>query len=268
MRFGICASYRVAVEAGLAPALETYPFDYLEESIQRFFLPERPQEDFQEVWQEVRKLPVPIEAANGLLPEDIPVVATSTQSVNTKRLERYVKTVLQRAEQVGIRVIVFGSGAARACPPGYSHADAVQQIGEHLSRWSDWAQNHGVLIVLEPLRYEETNTLNTVAEAGALIAGIDKSHARLLADVYHMACNNEASEELLPWAALLAHVHVAEKQDRAAPGRYGEDFRPYFSALRQIGYDRRISIECNWRNLATEVGPAIQTLREQWMTSA
>ena len=45
MRFGICAPYREVA------AWETYPFDYLEESVQRFLLPERPQEDFEEVWQ-------------------------------------------------------------------------------------------------------------------------------------------------------------------------------------------------------------------------
>ncbi len=200
-------------------ALGTCPFDYLEENVQRFLIPERPQEDFEAAWLEARKLPMPIEAANSFLPANIPMVATSSQSVDTQRLERYVKTALERAEQVGIRVIVFGSGAARACPPGYSRADAIQQIGEHLSRWSDWAQNHGVMIVL-----------------------------------------------LRP--SLLSHVHVAEKQERAAPGRCGEDFRPSFSALHQAGYDRRISIECNWQNFATEVGPAIETLKEQWMISA
>jgi sugar phosphate isomerase/epimerase len=262
MRFGICAPYREVA------ALKTCPFDYLEENVQRFLIPERPQEDFEEAWQEARQLPVPIEAANALLPADLTVVATPTRPVDTKRLERYMKTALQRAEQVGIRVIVFGSGGARACPPGYDRADAVQQIGAHLAQWSDWAQNHGVQIVLEPLRYEETNTLNTVAEAGALVASIDKPGARLLADVYHMACNNESPKDILLWAPLLSHIHVAEKRDRAAPGRYGEDFRPYFSALHQADYDRRISIECNWQNFAAEVGPAIETLREQWRTSA
>src|SRR5207245_4614992 len=130
-----------------------------------------PQEDFEKGWQEARKLPIPIEAANSLLPADMLLVATPTQSVDAKRLERYMKTALQRAEQVGIRVIVFGSGSARACPPGYSRADAVQQIGAHLSQWNDWAQRRRVQIVLEPLRYEETNTLNTLAEAGALEIG-------------------------------------------------------------------------------------------------
>jgi sugar phosphate isomerase/epimerase len=262
MRFGICAPYREVATLGMCP------FDYLEENVQRFLIPERPQEDFEAAWLEARKLTIPIEAANSFLPANIPMVATPTQSVHTQRLEHYVKTALERAEQVGIRVIVFGSGAARAYPPGYSRADAIQQIGEHLSRWSDWAQNHGVMIVLEPLGYEETNTLNTVAEAGALVAKLNKPGARLLADVYHMACNNESPEDILLRPSLLSHVHVAEKQERAAPGRYGEDFRPSFSALHQAGYDRRISIECNWQNFATEVGPAIETLKEQWMISA
>jgi len=262
MRFGICAPYREAA------TLETCPFDYLEENVQRFLIPERPQEDFEGAWQEARQLPVPIEAANSLLPANLPVVTTPTQSVNTKRLEQYMRTALQRAEQVGIRFIVFGSGAARACPPGYSRADAVQQIGEHLSRWSDWARNHGVVIALEPLRYEETNTLNTIAEAGTLVARIDEPGARLLADIYQMACNKEPAEDIVPWASFLSHVHVAEKQERAAPGRYGEDFHPYFSALHKAGYDRRISIECKWQDLAAEVSPAIETLRKQWMASA
>jgi sugar phosphate isomerase/epimerase len=262
MRFGICAPYREVA------ALKSCPFDYLEESVQRFLLPERPREEFEECWQEARQLPVPIEAANSLLPADLTVVATPSRPVDTQRLERYMKTALQRAEQVGIRIIVFGSGSARACPPGYNRADAVQQIGAHLSQWSDWAQRRRVQIVLEPLRYEETNTLNTVAESGTLVASIGKPGARLLADVYHMACNNESPEDTLLWASLLSHIHVAEKQNRAAPGRYGEDFRPYFSALHQADYDRRISIECNWQNFAAEVDPAIETLREQWMTSA
>src|SRR2546421_3731906 len=140
MRFGICAPYHEVA------TLETYPFDYLEVNVQRFLLPDRPQQDFEDAWQEARQLPVPIEAANSMLPADLPVVATPTQSVDTQRLERYMKTALQRAEQVGIHIIVFGSGAARACPAGYSRADAVQQIGEHLSCWSDWAQDHGVQI--------------------------------------------------------------------------------------------------------------------------
>jgi sugar phosphate isomerase/epimerase len=262
MRFGICAPFREVA------TLKSIPFDYLEENVQRFLVPEQPQETFAALWAEARRLPVPIEAANALLPADLVLVETATQRVDTQRLERYIKTALQRAAQVGIQVIVFGSGGARACPPGHDHDDAVRQIGEHLAAWSTWARDYGVQIVLEPLRYEETNTLNTVAESGALVSRIADTGARLLADIYHMACNGEAPETILPYAALLSHVHVAEREGRSAPGQHGENFRPYFAALHRGGYDRRISIECNWRNLSAEFDHAIAVLKDQWAASA
>lgn len=262
MRFGICASYQDVAR------LEAWPFDYLEESVQRFLVPEGPHEQFAQHQRGARALPIPIEAANSLLPPDMVLIDAPGRPVDHARLERYIRTALRRAEQAGIRVLVFGSGGARACPPGMAHDEASRQLAEHLALWSGWAREHGVRIALEPLRYEETNTLNTVAEGGALVRSIAGSGAALLADAYHMACNGEPPESVVQWAALLAHVHVAEQVERAAPGRHGEDFRPFFAALRRAGYDRRISVECAWRDLAAEVGPAIATLKEQWAASA
>lgn len=261
MKIGICSSYQEVAN------LKEIPFDYLEEHVQRFLVPELEQESFEEHWHKARRLPLPIETANCLLPATLPLVATATRQVDTPRLERYMKTALRRAEQIGIRLFVFGSGEARTCPPGHSRADAVQQLGEHLARWSGWAREHGVDIALEPLRFEETNLLNTVAESGVLVEQVAVSGAKLLADTYHMACNGEAPTDILPWSTLLAHVHVAEKRDRAAPGRHGEDLRPYFRALHQAGYDQRISIECNWQNFSGEVALAVSTIREQWNAS-
>lgn len=258
MRFGICAPYQDVM------TLQRLPFDYLEENVQRFLLPEQPQEVFEAHWQVARHLSVPIEAANSLLPASLPIIATPSKPIDTARLEHYMKTALQRAEQVGMSVIVFGSGDARRRPSDCTDEDAQQQITAHLAQWCTWAHEHGVQIALEPLRYEETNILNTVAESGQLIASIADTGATLLVDTYHMACNGEAAADILSYAAHLSHVHVAEKQERAAPGRYQEDFRPYFSALHQSGYDRRISIECRWQDLTAEVEPAIATLKTQW----
>lgn len=261
MRFGICASYHDV------DALGAIPFDYLEESVQRFLAPERSQDEFEQNLRQARRLPIPVETANSMLPSNLALIEAPGRSVDRPRLERYLTTALRRAEQAGIGVIVFGSGDARACPPGVARDEAQRQIAAHLAAWSRLAREHGVQIVLEPLRYEETNTLNTVAEGGVLVRSIVDSGAALLADVYHMACNGEAPESIVPYAPLLAHVHVAEQQDRAAPGRHGEDLRPYFSALHRAGYDRRISIECRWHDFGAEVGPAIATLKEQWADS-
>jgi len=261
MRFGVCTSYDKASE------LCDMPVDYIEENVQRFLCPERPREEFAGHLARASALPLPIEAANSLLPPDMTLVATSARQVDHARIEAYMRTALERAAQAGIRVLVFGSGTARACPTGVARDDAERQIGARLATWSAWARDYDVQIALEPLRYEETNTLNTVAEGGALITSIAASGATLLADIYHMACNGEASDSLEPYGPLLAHVHVAEQRDRAAPGRYGEDFRPYFAALRRAGYDRRISVECHWQDVVAEVGPAMATLRAQWADS-
>ncbi len=258
MKFGVCASFQEVA------ALQERPFDYLEENVQRLLVPEQPQAHFEQVLHEVQSLALPIEACNSMLPAVIPLIATPQQPVDTTRLEHYIKTMLQRAEQVGVRVIVFGSGQARACPPTYNHDDAVKQLGVYLATWSEWGREHGVSIALEPLRYEETNILNTVTESGALVTKHVSSGATLLVDTYHMACNREQPTDILPWTPLISHVHVAEKQERAAPGHYGEDLRPYFSALHAGGYHQRISIECRWQDFANEVGPAIETVKRQW----
>ncbi|GER91374.1 hypothetical protein KDW_55360 [Dictyobacter vulcani] len=262
MKFGICTSFQHI------PQLRNHSYDYLEESVQRFLIPERSQQEFEEQLRSARQFAFPIEAANSLLPSQLTLVESPSQQVDRARLEKYMRTALQRAEQAGIRIFVFGSGPARACPADIDKAAATRQLADHLASWSNQARQHGVQIVLEPLRYEESNVFNTVAEGGAMVSGIEQSGARLLADLYHMACNGEEPQSILPYGSLLAHVHVAEKQERAAPGRFGEDFRAYLAALHQAGYDQRISIECNWKYLAAEAGPALATLRTQWTESS
>ena len=258
MRFGVCAGWQQVAPLG------EVTIDYLEENVQRFLCPERPEEEFAAHLQDVRTLPVPVEAANVFIPADLPLVASASRSVDLPRLERYVRTALRRAEAAGIRVIVFGSGKARACPPDLDPAAGLRQIGEHLARWGGWTAEHGVIIVVEPLRREETNMLNTVTESGTLVKQLHLPAIRLLADTYHMACNGESPDDLRAVAPLLAHVHVAERRDRAAPGTHGEDFRPSFEALRQGGYDARISIECDWRDLGAQLVDAVATARAQW----
>jgi hypothetical protein len=36
------------------------------------------------------------------------------------------------------------------------------------------------------------------------------------------------------------------------------------AALRDAGYDRRISAECSWEDLETQAAPALMFMRSQW----
>lgn len=262
MKFGVCASFQEVAK------LKTIPFDFIEENIQRFLVPEQPQDDFETLLRKARELPVPIETAYAFLPGDLKLVRTPRQQVDTARLERYVRTTLRRAGQAGMRVIGFGSAAARSCPEGYDHDDALRQIENHLATWNTWAREYDIQITLQPMDYAVTNIVNTIEEGAALISRIASTGARLQADTFHMSKNHDGPETLRAVGPLLGHFHVAEFQGRTAPGQHGEDFRPYFSILQHGGYDLRIAIECNWHDFAAEVDTALAVLREQWETSA
>lgn len=56
-------------------------------------------------------------------------------------------------------------------------------------------------------------------------------------------------------------VEIAEAAGRTAPGVKGQDFSPYFDALRAGGYQGPIEIEGKWD--IEQVAPAIATIRQQ-----
>ena len=62
---------------------------------------------------------------------------------------------------------------------------------------------------------------------------------------------------------LLAHAHCAEADGRGPLGAKGEDQRPYFRAMKDAGYDGRISIEANWRDFERQLPAALAELRRQ-----
>jgi sugar phosphate isomerase/epimerase len=89
-------------------------------------------------------------------------------------------------------------------------------------------------------------------------------NVRVLADLYHMTQKGEGPQSILKAGRkYLRHVHVAENARRTPPGVDGDDFTPYFRALKEIGYRGNISIECGWSDFRKQVGPAIQELQRQ-----
>ena len=103
----------------------------------------------------------------------------------------------------------------------------------------------------------------TKPEGGEIVKEIHHRHFMLLADLYPMKMENEGPENIVKYRKLIKHIHIAEKQDRAVPGTYDEDFRPYFNALKKIGYTGKISIEARWRDFDTQIPVAMETIKRQ-----
>lgn len=254
MHIGICTS--IAAAKTLPASL---PIDFIEENVQSLLQPQAADAVF-EAALPTSPPAFSVTAANCFLPASLKATGAF---VDEAALDRYAGVAFSRAAQVGIRTIVFGSGGARALADGFPKATAMAQFIELLRRLGPLAEPHGVTVVVEPLNSGECNFINSLAEGAKLVEAAGHPNIRLLADVFHMLRDKESSEEIVRFGHLLHHVHVAENQNRACPGTNGEDFRPWFQALRKVGYEGPISIECNWVDLPAQAGGAIAELRRQ-----
>jgi sugar phosphate isomerase/epimerase len=253
MKFGVCGSPE------LAPAAAAAGYDYLEWSVQTFLQPQADEAAFAAAWELVKAAPLPIPVCNMFLPASLKVTGPE---VDLAALEAYVAIACERAGRAGVDTIVFGSGGARAVPEGFAHSRATSQIVEFLQRVAPLAAAHGVVIVIEPLRYQECNILNTVAESAAVARLVDRPSIKLLVDGYHWACNGESEEDLSAAAPLFRHMHVATKANRMPPGSEPCEALPRFlKMVGSIGYTGRLSYEGRLADPAVELPRALEMMR-------
>ena len=254
-RFGLCTSTKVAAEARAAG------WDYLEVSVQAVLQGDAADD----VWTgaaDVAASALPAEVANLLLPATLPVVGPN---VDEARIDRYLGRVMARAGRVGIRTIVFGAGGARRVPDGFDASVAHAQLVSFARRAGDHGAAVGVTLAIEPLNHNETNTINTVADAFALAAAVAHPNVRCLVDSYHLWVEGEPLAALARAMPAIAHVHVADEHGRVAPGEGvpPSDYGPFFATLKRGGYDGRISVEARGVEPST-FARVLTTLRDAW----
>lgn len=237
MPLGVCAGL------GQAKALKQAGADYVEDGVQRLLVPQQPEATFAPLLAQAQASPLPVPACNGFLPGALRVTGPAAAH---DAIVRYAETAFRRAQQAGVKVIVFGSGGARQVPDGFAQAAATGQFVALLKQLGPLAGAHDVTVAIEPLRRHECNFVNTVREGADVVKAVDHANIRLLADLYHMLQNGETPDDLQAVAPLLVHTHVAEKANRTAPGVAGDDFGPFLRVLRAAGYRGRMSIEGKW----------------------
>ncbi|NJK95296.1 MAG: sugar phosphate isomerase/epimerase [Bacteroidales bacterium] len=235
-------------------------FDFVEETVSSFFIPAESDEKFAENLNKLKQQEIPLYAVNSFLPGTLKCVGPD---VNAEAIMSYAATTLKRMDQSNVRILVFGSGGSRKIPDGFDASKARNQFIEINKRIAPLAEKYNVTIVLEPLNYGETNLLNTVEEGIGYVDEINHPNIRLLADIYHMLKNGEPAMSIIKAGKLIRHTHIAEKDQRTAPGVAGDDFRQYFKALETIRFEGKLAIECRWKNMEAELPLAFKTIRNQ-----
>jgi sugar phosphate isomerase/epimerase len=126
------------------------------------------------------------------------------------------------------------------------------------------AQAAGVSLFLEPLNRYEAYIVNRV-EQGAAIAAEVGPEIGVMADFFHMNIEEaDIAASIRANAPHIVYVHVADS-NRLQPGRGHLDFRPGFRALKEIGYDGPLAIECRVDGPYDEaIRKAVQLIRREW----
>jgi sugar phosphate isomerase/epimerase len=128
--------------------------------------------------------------------------------------------------------------------------DALEELGEHADR-------EGTLVLLEPLNRYEDHMLNRLEEAVELSRASGRVSVKVMGDLFHMNIEeDDAAESIRRAEGHLAHVHLADS-NRAHPGAGHNDFASTFAALRDIGFDGYLAMECSIRGDAEKVLPQV-----------
>jgi sugar phosphate isomerase/epimerase len=128
--------------------------------------------------------------------------------------------------------------------------DALEELGEH-------ADTVGTLALLEPLNRYEDHMLNRLDQAVELSKAAGRDSVKVMGDLFHMNIEEDDPAESIRRAdGYLAHVHLADR-NRVHPGAGHNDFAGAFGALRDIGFDGYLAMECSIRGDPKTVLPQV-----------
>ena len=215
--------------------------------------------DFEQAAARIRQAGIPVPSTNLFLPATLKVTGPA---IDRDQQMAYVRKAFGRLARLGTQIVVFGSGGARRVPDGFPKDQAFQQLVEFGRRIAPEARARGITIAIEPLRREETNIINSAAEGLSLVNAIGDPNFQLMVDFYHLASEKEDPAIIVRAGSHIRHLHTANPDGRVFPRTWEEyDYAPFFAALRQIGYDKRISVEASTKDLQTDAPIAIALLR-------
>ncbi|MFX0040303.1 MAG: sugar phosphate isomerase/epimerase family protein [Promethearchaeota archaeon] len=107
------------------------------------------------------------------------------------------------------------------------------------------AENHGVILLFEPINRFEIDSYNTISETIELIKEINSDNLKLLIDTFHIYLEEDLGfiwEDLKEIAHFVSHLHLADT-NRRVPGTGYFDFKTFLEIFKGSGYNGFASVE-------------------------
>lgn len=235
-------------------------YTLLGEEVGKMLAPSLTEEQFAANLKKIKQTKTRLYLCNVLFPGSLKIAGPA---VEEKKVLAHVDQVFRRAKKAGIPVIVLGSGGSRRLPDGYDNQKAKDDFVLLCRQMARVARRYKITIAFESLNSTETNFINTLREAAEVVKKVNHPNFRLNADIYHMMKENEPPQHIIDAGNIITHVEIAEKEKRSLPGVMGDDFRPYFQALKTIGYKGPVVIEARIVKSNQEIPLAHQYLTRQ-----
>ncbi|HNQ87226.1 MAG TPA: sugar phosphate isomerase/epimerase family protein [Verrucomicrobiota bacterium] len=155
----------------------------------------------------------------------------------------YFIALVDFCADIGGHTIVVGSPKQRSLLPEVTPAQGADWALEVFRDAVRRAEDRDVTLCVEPLAPEETNFLNTAADAIAFIQRLPSPRFKIILDVKAMCSESKPIPDIIrsSWPHF-AYVH-ANDRNLEGPGFGDVDFRPIAAALRDVGYDGTVSVE-------------------------
>ena len=159
------------------------------------------------------------------------------------RTRDYFKALIQCCGDLGGEVMIIGSPKQRNVQDGWDYQETWNRTKQVFEDCLPLAEQCSVYLCIEPLSSDQTNFIDSAAEACKMVAEIDHPNFQTMVD-----CCSGSSEEIPVYqllqnsAAHLYHVHVNDANKRG-PGFGQTDFVRVLKTLKELDYQRYVSVE-------------------------
>lgn len=160
------------------------------------------------------------------------------------RTKDYLSCLLDLCGDLGGKVLVLGSPKQRSIPDGQTKESAWKRAVDLLSSVLDKAGTLELTICLEPLSPAETNFVNTVAEGMKLVRQVNHPNLKIHLDIKALCSEATPIPDIIRSlrAEDIGHFHVNDA-NLYGPGMGDVDYGPIAEAMKDIGWDKWLSVE-------------------------
>lgn len=157
----------------------------------------------------------------------------------------YLNKLIDFCGDMGGKAMVFGSPAQRGSTGGLSVSEATNYFAEGLMKVADHARQRKVSVLIESLGKSQTDVVNTLAEAVALVKRINHPNIATMFDYHNTENETEPLAGLVgKYIESIRHIHVQNMDGTMLrPGQLPDELVSIMQLLKKNRYKGWVSME-------------------------